>query len=90
MDTNAVVITLAVVCGFFAAMGRGATQAFFSYMLHVDLTTLVRPIGVISFAVGLVLFVALVGACAWLVARVYNAMIGRESVQTQPFAAAAR
>lgn len=67
------------ICGFFAAIGRGGTQGFFSYVLHLDLLGLVRPITVISFALGLLLFSALVGASVWLTARVYNAMDARSA-----------
>ena len=72
------------VCGFFAAVGRGATQGFFSYVLHVNLVGLVRPITVISFALGLILFSAMVGGSAWLTARVYNALGARAAAQAAP------
>jgi hypothetical protein len=74
--------------GFFAAIGRGATQGFFSYILHLDLIQIVRPISVISFAFGLLLFSALVGTCAWLTARVYNALAVRTATASLPRPAA--
>ena len=76
------------ISGFFAAIGRGATQGFFSYVLHLDLIQIVRPIGVISFSVGLLLFCGLVGACAWLMARVYNAFATRAATASLPRPAA--
>lgn len=75
--------------GFFTAVGRGATQGFFSYILHLDLVQIVRPISVISFSIGLLLFCALVGACAWLTARVYNAFAVRAAAPSLPRPAAA-
>lgn len=79
------------ICGFFAAVGSGATQGFFSYVLHLDLLALARPISVVSFAVGLVLFSGIFAGFAWVTARVYNALAARTtSVATSRSAAAAR
>lgn len=41
------------ICAFFVAVAPGSTAAFFSYLLHVDLTGLARPISWGSFFAGL-------------------------------------
>lgn len=60
------------ICAFFVAVAPGSTAAFFSYLLHVDLTGLARPIGWGSFFAGL-LGTGFVGALfAVAVAGLYN------------------
>lgn len=61
-----------ITCAFFVAVAPGSTAVFFSYLLHVDLTGLARPIGWGSFFAGL-LGTGLVGALfAAAVAGLYN------------------
>lgn len=88
--TGMVAAIVYFISGFFAAIGSGATQGFFSFVLHVNLMGLVRPIDVVSFAVGLVLFTALFGGCAWLVARFYNLLAARATATRAQTAPAAR
>lgn len=60
------------ICAFFVALSPGSTAAFFSYLLHVDLTGLARPIGGGSFFTGL-LGIGLVSALfAAAVTELYN------------------
>lgn len=59
-------------CALAVAISPAATQAFLSYMMHVDLTTLSRPLSVGSFLIGIVLFSALLGTLAYCTARVYG------------------
>ena len=79
-----------VLCALFVAVAPGATQATLSYVLHVDLTELARPISVASFTVGLVVFGALIGLCAFFTARLYNLLGAREQVAVGRTAPAAR
>ena len=60
------------VCALAVGISPAATQAFLSYVIHVDLTTLSRPLSVGSFLVGIVLFSALFGTFAYCTARVYG------------------
>ena len=68
-------ITAAIftICAFFVAVAPEATAAFFSYLFHINLTGLTRPISWGSFFAGLVgsgLGMALsAGAAAWLYNR---------------------
>ncbi len=80
LDTRAFALAVGVataavftICAFFVAVAPGSTAAFFSYLLHVDLTGLARPISWGSFFTGLLgtgfvsaLFAA---AVAWLYNR---------------------
>ena len=57
------------ICALFVAIAPGATSAFLTYVLHIDLTSLARPLtwgsfvgGVLAIAVGLAIFAALVGS----------------------------
>ncbi len=63
------------VCAFFVAVAPEATAAFFSYLFHINLTGLTRPISWGSFLAGFLavgLGTALsAGAAAWL----YNSMV---------------
>ena len=57
------------ICALSVAIAPGATSAFLTYVLHLDLTSLARPLtwgsfagGVLAIAVGLAIFAALVGS----------------------------
>jgi hypothetical protein len=79
-----------VACAVLVAVAPEATQAVFSYVFHVDLTTLSRSLSLLSFAVGLVVFSAFIGLCASLTAWLYNALIARVPVTLSRAAAATR
>ena len=60
----------------FVAIAPGATSTFFSYVPHIDLTSLARPLtwgsflaGVLAIAVGLAIVAALVGSIYNTLAR---------------------
>jgi len=65
------------ICAFFVAVAPEATAAFFSYLLHINLTGLTRSISWGSFftgVLGLGLGTALsAGAVAWLYNRIGQA-----------------
>ena len=65
------------VCATFVAIAPGSTTAFFSYMMHIDLSTMARTITWQSFVVGMLLFSVIVGAHVWLVAALYSALKSR-------------
>ena len=57
------------VCALLVTVAPGATSAFFSYVLHLDLSSLARPLtwgsfaaGLLAIALGLAVFAALVGS----------------------------
>lgn len=63
------------ICAFFVALAPEATAAFFSYLLHIDLTKLGRAVTWGSFFAG---FVTVgVGSALWasIVAWLYNRMV---------------
>lgn len=72
-----VTAVLFAICAFFVAVAPETTIAFFSYLLHVDLTGLARPITWAGFFAGLLgvgLGMALAaGAAAWLYNRIASA-----------------
>lgn len=61
-----------VICGVFVALVPGETSAFLGWVLHVDLSTMARPMSVVSFFGGLILFSAFVGVCIGFVSALYN------------------
>jgi hypothetical protein len=76
-----------VLCGLLVGVAPGATQATFSYVLHVDLTGLSRTLSATSFFVGLAVFGLFVGLCAYATAALYNALQARRQtarVRTAP------
>lgn len=72
-----------VICGLSVALSPAFTQAAFSYVLHADLTGLSRPISLASFVFGLLVFSALIGLCVYFTARLYNALLSRQSMMSE-------
>lgn len=71
-----------IVCAFFVAVAPEATSRFFSFVFHVDLTSLARHITWGSFLGGILCFsfgVAVhFGAAAWLYNRSASAAVQQE------------
>ncbi len=67
-----VVATTFAICGAFVFVAPGAVSSFFGWVLHIDLSTMARPISVASFAGGLVLFGGFVWVVVALVSILYN------------------
>lgn len=63
-----------LICAAMVAISPRATQAAFSYVMHIDVTQLSRPITMPSFFVGAVIFSAFIGLCAYFTAWLYNAI----------------
>lgn len=70
--TGLVAASTFVVCGLFVALAPGTTSSFLSWVFHIDLTSLARPISVASFIGGLVLFSLFIGVCVAAAAWLYN------------------
>jgi hypothetical protein len=69
----AVVIAIAFgICGIFFTVAPGPTSAFVSWVMHVDVTTLTRPVSAANLVAGIVLFGAYVGLLVGLIAELYN------------------
>ena len=60
------------ICGIFFAVAPAQTSAFVSWVLHIDLTTMTRPLSAPNLLAGMALFGAYVGILVGLVAAVYN------------------
>jgi hypothetical protein len=60
------------ICGLFFAVAPGPASAFVSWVLHVDVTTMTRPVSVPNLLGGIVLFSAYVGLFVGLTAALYN------------------
>lgn len=60
------------ICGVFFAVLPGPTSAFVSWVLHVDVTGMMRPISASDLVAGIVLFSAYVAALTGLTAVLYN------------------
>lgn len=75
LATSAGIVAAATfaICGALVAFAPGAVSSFFGWILHIDLSTMARPISVASYAGGLVLFATSV----WLVVAVVSALYNR-------------
>ena len=71
------------ICVLFVAIAPGATSTFFSYVLHIDLTSLARPLTWGSFLAGLLTIAVGLAIVAGLVGSIYNTL-----ARGQPRAAA--
>jgi 2TM family of unknown function (DUF5676) len=60
------------ICGVFFAIAPGPTSAFLSWVLHLDVTGMTRPLSVSNLLAGIVLFGAYVGLAVGLTAALYN------------------
>ena len=80
-------VTFAI-CAFFVAVAPGTTSAFFSYVLHLDLTALARPLTWGSFCVGLLALTIVAGAVAGLLGWLYNALAHGELTRAAAIRAA--
>lgn len=63
------------ICVIFIALAPKITMNFFSYILHADITNLVRVVSWGSFIVGLLFWSVGTGLYVALIARFYNSMI---------------
>lgn len=69
----AAVIAIAFgICGLFFTIAPGPTSAFVGWVMHVDVTTLTRPVSAANLLAGIVLFGAYVGLLVGLIAALYN------------------
>jgi uncharacterized protein DUF5676 len=65
------------ICAFFVALAPGATAAFIGYLLHINFSSLARPITWASYiagVLGLGLWTALWAAAA---AKLYNLLVSK-------------
>jgi LytS/YehU family sensor histidine kinase len=60
------------ICGLLFAVAPGLTSAFVSWVLHVDVTTMTRPVSVANLVGGIALFGAYVGTLVGVTAALYN------------------
>lgn len=60
------------VCTLIVAIAPGATTAFLSYALHIDLTSLTRPLSWGGFIAGLLLLTIYFGVLVAVIAGIYN------------------
>lgn len=59
-------------CGLFFAIAPGASSAFVSWVLHVDVAAVAQPISAVDLLGGIVLFAAYVGLLVSVTAALYN------------------
>ena len=67
-----------LICALAVVVSPGSTMAFLGWVLHIDLSTMARPITAASFCGGLILFSAFIGVCAMLTGQLYNRFAVRE------------
>jgi hypothetical protein len=67
------------ICSLFVALVPTGTAAAFSYVLHIDLTAMARPISWGSYAVGVVAISVAIGLVFALAAGFYNRLSGQST-----------
>ena len=67
------------ICAALVAVAPGATSQFFSWVMHIDLTSLSRHITWSSFFGGMVCFSGLIGILASASAWAYNRLVASPS-----------
>jgi hypothetical protein len=65
-----------IVCAAFVAVAPGATSQFFSWVMHIDLTSLIRQMTWPSFFGGMVCFSLVMAILGWASAWAYNRLSG--------------
>lgn len=60
------------ICGLFFAIAPGPTSAFISWVMHIDVTAMTRPVSAPNLLAGIVLFGAYVGLFVGATAALYN------------------
>jgi len=66
-----------LICILFMAVAPQATMAFFSYVLHLNLSGITPNVTLASFSVGLLVWSVGTGLYSALVARLYNKLLLR-------------
>ena len=66
-------------CGLLFAVAPGPSSAAVSWVLHVDVTSMTRPISAGELIGGLLLFAAYVGVLAGVTGALYNRIAARGS-----------
>ena len=60
------------ICGLFVTFVPGPTLTFLSWVLHIDVTAVARPVSVPNLVGGVLLFAAYAGLIAGTIAAIYN------------------
>jgi len=76
LAAGATAAALFILCAVAVAIAPGATTAFAGYMIHTDLSELSRSLTFGNFVGGLVCWALGTGLTFWLVAALYNRLIG--------------
>jgi hypothetical protein len=64
-----------IVCAAFVAVAPGASSQFFGWVMHMDLSSLARPITWGSFFGGMICYSLVLGGLAWASAWAYNRLV---------------
>ena len=68
------------ICGLFFAVAPNLTAAFMSWVLHIDITTMTRPVSALNLLGGIMLFAAYVGLLVGSTAALYNRLVAPRTV----------
>jgi hypothetical protein len=68
-----------IVCAGLVALAPEATTQVFGWVMHIDLSSLARPITWLSFFGGMLCYSFLLGILAWASACAYNRLIGAKA-----------
>ena len=67
---------LFIICASAVAIAPGPTTVFAGYLIHMNLSSMSRSLTLGSFVVGLICWTVGTSLTFWLVATVYNRLIG--------------
>jgi hypothetical protein len=71
------------ICSTFVALAPNGTTALLSYVFHLELTSMARPISWASYGVGVVTLSALIGLVFSLAAAFYNRLTRRSTAPSR-------
>lgn len=64
-----------VICSVLVVMFPGMSMSMGGYMMHADFSGMAWQMGIVGFVAGLILWAAIAGVFAWLLASIYNKMV---------------
>ena len=77
LTVGSVIAAAFTICSFFAAVASEATASFIGYLLHINLSGLMRPISWTSYFAGVIGLGIWTALWAAAVAKSYNLLISR-------------
>jgi hypothetical protein len=78
LASGLIAATTFAACGILVAFAPGKASSVLGWVLHIDLTSLARPLTLGNFVGGLLLFSLFIGSCVAATAWLYRKLAGPE------------